>query len=81
VTVCKTLYSGSIPLAASECSPRSEALFALYAGDRGWPPDATILCLPRVFCVLYDLVMDVAGGKHGVSEVAEKLAGLAHRGS
>src|SRR5437763_6397496 len=28
---------------------------------------------------VFDLVMGVAGGQHGVPEVAEKLAGLAHR--
>ena len=28
---------------------------------------------------VYDNVMDVAAGKDGVTDVAEKLAGLAHR--
>ena len=62
---------------------------ALVDGNKrlGWLATAVFLHLNGIDVSVasnddvYDLVMDVAGGKHGVPEVAEKLAGLARRDS
>ena len=60
---------------------------ALVDGNKrlGWLATAVFLHLNGIDVSVagnddvYDLVMGVAAGKHGVTEVAEKLAGLAHR--
>ena len=60
---------------------------ALVDGNKrlGWLATAVFLHLNGIDVSVasndgvYDLVMGVAGGKHGVTEVAEKLAGLPHR--
>ena len=60
---------------------------ALVDGNKrlGWLATAVFLHLNGIDVSIasnddvYDLVMGVAAGKPGVAEVAEKLAGLAHR--
>jgi death on curing protein len=60
---------------------------ALVDGNKrlGWLASAVFLHLNGIDVSVasnddvYDLVMGVASGKHGVAEVAEKLAGLEHR--
>lgn len=60
---------------------------ALVDGNKrlGWLATAVFLQLNGIDVSIasnddvYDLVMDVAGGKHSVTEVAEKLADLPHR--
>jgi death on curing protein len=60
---------------------------ALVDGNKrlGWLATAVFLHLNGIDVSVagnedvYDLVIDVAGGNHSVAEVADRLAGLAHR--